>query len=130
MKFGKLEDISQVNFTLPPTHPKTWQVLGNAMRDRQNKDFNVYFGATGWSNKEWVGKWYPGSAKPKDYLYHYTRQFNTIELNTTHYRIPDNRTVDRWRETAPDGFLFCPKVPQLISHMRRMSGSTRKAALP
>jgi uncharacterized protein YecE (DUF72 family) len=58
----------------------------------------------------------PGQRPGKDYLYHYSRQFNTIELNTTHYRIPDAATITRWRTVASRGFTFCPKWPQQISH--------------
>ncbi|WP_373330873.1 DUF72 domain-containing protein [Salmonirosea aquatica] len=63
-----------------------------------------------------MGKIYPSNAKDKDFLYHYTRQFNTIELNMTHYQIPSDDTIDRWRDTAPEGFKYCPKWPQIISH--------------
>ncbi|MEL7163338.1 MAG: DUF72 domain-containing protein, partial [Bacteroidota bacterium] len=76
----------------------------------------IYVGATGWSMKEWVGKWYPDSTKSTDYLKHYGQQFNTIELNTTHYRIPDAALVQKWYETVPADFRFCPKVPQSVSH--------------
>ncbi len=66
--------------------------------------------------KEWVGKIYPKGTKTPDYLRHYTRQFNTIELNTTHYRIPDHFTVQHWHDEAAADFRFCPKVLQGISH--------------
>ncbi|MEO6038703.1 MAG: DUF72 domain-containing protein, partial [Saprospiraceae bacterium] len=61
-------------------------------------------------------KWYPAGAKDKDFLRYYGQQFNTIEHNTTHYRIPDAATVARWREETPADFRFCPKIPQTISH--------------
>jgi uncharacterized protein YecE (DUF72 family) len=66
--------------------------------------------------KEWVGKVYPPKTKASEFLHHYTRQFNTIEHNTTHYRIPDVETVVKWREKSADDFRFCPKIPQVISH--------------
>jgi uncharacterized protein YecE (DUF72 family) len=66
--------------------------------------------------KEWIGKVYPRGSKAKDFLRLYTQQFNTIELNTTHYRIPDPATIENWRNQSADDFKFCPKVPQTISH--------------
>jgi uncharacterized protein YecE (DUF72 family) len=51
-------------------------------------------------------------------LVHYGRQFNTIEHNTTHYRIPDEATVRRWHDDTPEDFKFAPKIPQTISHSR------------
>jgi uncharacterized protein YecE (DUF72 family) len=54
--------------------------------------------------------------REKDSLLWYAKQFNTIELNSTHYHIPSPDTIDRWRQSVPQGFKFCPKFPQLISH--------------
>jgi uncharacterized protein YecE (DUF72 family) len=63
---------------------------------------------------------YPSSAREKDFLYHYSRQFNTIELNTTHYRIPDPDTIVRWKTAVTPGFTFSPKLPQIISHEKQL----------
>lgn len=113
MDFGKLQDISRVDFTLPPNHPDTLPMLqqsGSYIKPR------VHVGLPVWVNKAWVGGIYPGSMRDKDALLWYGRQFNTIELNSTHYHIPSPDTVDRWRQAVPQGFTFCPKFPQLISH--------------
>lgn len=115
MEFGKVDDISKVDFTLPKDHPDTVNVL-QALGRPVGTSLHVYIGATGWGNQEWVGTWYPYGAKSGDYLQHYTHQFCTIELNTTYYRIPDPQTVERWLKHASPGFKFCPKVPQVISH--------------
>ena len=112
MKFGKLADISTVDFSLPSDHPQTLQVLERA----SGKGAPVYFGCPAWGCKEWVGKIYPPKAKQADFLNHYARQFNTIELNTTHYRIPTTSIVERWMDKVNEQFKFCPKIPQSISH--------------
>ncbi len=113
MDFGKLKDISKVDFSLPPDAAGTGQLLRQFSKTDSLK---VYVGCPIWTPKEWVGKIYPATAKEKDFLYHYTRQFNTIELNTTHYRIPDPETIIRWKAASAQGFTFCPKWPQIISH--------------
>ncbi len=69
-----------------------------------------------WAVKEWVGKVYPIGTQAKDFLTLYSRQFNSIELNSTHYGIPDDTTVARWREATPNGFKFNVKFFQNISH--------------
>ena len=117
MKFGKLSDISQVDFSLPVVPKSTHELLIKLPKTEQPA---LYVGCTGWSMKEWVGRVYPFSAKTKDFLKYYTQQFNTIELNTTHYRIPDFDTVRKWRMQAVFDFRFCPKIPQSISHSRDM----------
>jgi uncharacterized protein YecE (DUF72 family) len=119
MDFGKLTDISGVDFSLPVTNAFTNRVLA-ACEPTQPR---VCIGPPIWSNKEWLGKIYPYSAKEKDFLYHYTRQFNTIELNVTHYNIPSEATVEKWLEASADGFKFCPKWPQVISHDRQLQGA-------
>ena len=122
MDFGKIADVSGVDFTLPPDHPFTTGVLANAAREATAHK-QIYVGPPVWSNKEWVGKIYPMAAREKDFLYHYARQFNTIELNVTHYQIPDAATVARWRGAVTPEFRFCPKWPQEISHDRQLAGS-------
>ncbi|MBI1224771.1 MAG: DUF72 domain-containing protein [Bacteroidetes bacterium] len=114
MEFGKLPDISQVNFRLPPDPTANASVLANGHSSLNRP--SLFIGATGWSVKEWVGKIYPKGTKAPDFLRHYSQQFNTIELNTTHYRIPDIFTVQHWHDEAAADFRFCPKVLQSISH--------------
>lgn len=122
MKFGKLADISQVDFQLPPDPPANASLL-DQLPDRDGNG-RIYIGCTGWSMKEWVGSFYPKETKAKAFLSAYGRQFNTIELNTTHYRIPTAAMVDKWYEETPSDFRFCPKIPQSISHSRNIGLGT------
>ncbi len=118
MDFGKLNDINGINFDLPPENPFTKNVLTQV-----NSQKRCFVGPPIWANKEWIGKIYPSNAKETNFLYHYARQFNTIELNVTHYQIPSLSTIDRWRESvAGTSFKFCPKWPQIISHDNQLIG--------
>ncbi len=113
MKFGKLADISKVDFTLPPDHPATQLVLtrqANASKSR------VFVGSARWGERDLIGKIYPPKTPAKDYLTHYSRHFSTIELNSTHYQLPSVNQVEQWRNKAEEMFTFCPKLPQAISH--------------
>jgi len=119
MKFGKLGKIDGIDFTMPPTPKTTVELLKNSA---QNKSAPLIFsGCTGWSMKEWQGSFYPKNAKAQDFLRFYARQFNTIELNSTYYRIPDKKTVEKWVEQTVPGFKFAPKIPQIISHSEDLS---------
>ncbi len=120
MDFGKLSDISRVDFTLPPDHPDTRPLLERHKLNASLKP-KVYIGLPVWVNKAWVGNYYPATMREKDSLLWYSKQFNTIELNSTHYHIPSPDTIDRWRQTVPQNFTFCPKFPQLISHETQLS---------
>jgi uncharacterized protein YecE (DUF72 family) len=117
MDFGRLPDLRYVDFRLPLDHPDTNQVLSRAHIQAQP---GLYVGCPIWTNKEWLGSYFPLGAKEPDFLKYYAQQFNSIELNTTHYRIPDAPTVRRWRELVGPGFKFCPKLPRSISHEREL----------
>ena len=124
MKFGKLPDISNVDFTLPADAAAN-ELLFEKLPKFKEKPV-LYVGCTGWSMKEWNGKVYPKTAKTKEYLSYYTQQFNTIELNTTHYRIPTHDTISNWYKESTKDFHFCPKIPQVISHSRELGYGSGK----
>lgn len=115
MDFGKLKDISNTDFTLPPDAPANIRILAKSERSKAEK-VRIYVGCTGWAMKEWVGKTYPIGAKSTNFLKHYGLQFNTIELNTTHYHTPSAATVRAWAAAVPTDFRFCPKLLQAVSH--------------
>ena len=115
MKFGKLSDISDVDWTIPPDDPLGREFCANLGPPRGLK---IFFGAPAWGHAAWVGKIYPEGTKRQDYLSHYSSYFSCIELNTTHYRIPNAEQVSLWRKQVPHDFLFCPKIVQGISHER------------
>ncbi len=116
MKFGKLADLNGVHFSFPVEPLANRARLERYERGEGDDLPVIYIGATGWSMKEWVGTWYPEKTKSADFLKQYGKLFNTIELNTTHYRIPSPELTKTWYASVPDDFRFCPKVPQSISH--------------
>lgn len=122
MKFGKLPDLTNVDFSMPSDMPGTKEALGKTKRQHDQVQF--YMGGTGWAVKEWVGTLFPADAKQKDFLKHYARQFNTVEMNTTHYRIPTAAMVEKWKTETESDFKFCPKIPQIISHSAHLGVNT------
>ena len=123
MKFGKLENIDNVDFTLPPDHPHNLSRKNRATSTNKPK---FYIGCTGWSTKEWKGKVYPDKTKAADFLLAYGKQFNTVELNTTHYRIPKPEYIQKWVDQTPEDFKFCPKILKFISHARDLGTRDHK----
>jgi uncharacterized protein YecE (DUF72 family) len=113
MEFGKLEQLHDVNWSLPPDDPLSLSFLQNLPKDHE---FQIYLGAPAWGHKEWIGRVYPPKTKSTDFLFHYSRKFSCIELNTTHYQIPTPDKTGKWLSQVPEGFLFCPKLYQGISH--------------
>ncbi len=135
MDFGKLHNISKVNFSMPEEPIENEQVLKSALSHAvlpdmnqhlkpQTSNLNVYIGCTGWYMKEWQGTVYPTKAKTRDYVHYYGQQFNTVELNTTHYRIPTLDEAQKWRDETPEDFRFAPKMLQAVSHSKDLGYGT------
>ena len=74
----------------------------------------IRVGTSGWSYPSWRPGFYPEGTRPEEFLRFYSERFDTVELNTTAYRLPAPEQFERWAETVPDGFRFAPKlaVPQ------------------
>jgi len=112
MDFGRIKNIESVNYTLPADHKSIIKILGG----KRAVSPKIYVGGVLWADESFIGNLYPEKTKAKDFLKHYAKQLNTIELNLTHYRLPEYENLKRWYNTAPTGFKFCPKVHQSISH--------------
>jgi uncharacterized protein YecE (DUF72 family) len=78
----------------------------------------IHIGTSGFSYDDWVGKYYPETLKKEDWLAFYAREFNTLEINYTYYRMPTARTLAGMARKVPDGFLFTVKTPQEMTHTR------------
>src|SRR5437867_1631867 len=82
------------------------------------KEAELHLGTSSWTADGWVGSFYPTDSKPADFLEYYADQFNSVEIDSTFYRIPAAKTVEQWRDRTPTGFIFAAKVPQIITHER------------
>src|ERR1044071_656391 len=71
----------------------------------------LHVGTSGWSYPSWRGGFFPAAADPKTFLSFYSEQFDTVELNTTGYRLPAEDQFVRWAEQTPAGFTFAVKMP-------------------
>ena len=71
----------------------------------------IHVGTSGWSYPSWRGGFYPAGADPKTFLGFYAGRFDTVELNTTGYRLPAEEQFQRWAAQTPDGFTFAVKMP-------------------
>ncbi len=49
--------------------------------------------------------------KPEEFLRFYAERFDTVELNSTGYRLPAADQFRRWADAVPDGFRFAVKFP-------------------
>ncbi len=77
---------------------------------------DLLLGTSSWTADGWVGSFYPANAQPRDLLSIYAQRFNTVEIDSTFYRIPSAQMVRGWKERTPHDFIFAVKVPQTITH--------------
>jgi uncharacterized protein YecE (DUF72 family) len=71
----------------------------------------LHVGTSGWSYPSWRPGFYPAGTDPKTFLSYYSERLDTVELNTTGYRLPSEEQFVRWAEQTPPGFTFAVKAP-------------------
>ena len=69
----------------------------------------IRVGTSGWSYPSWRPGFYPERLQPTEFLGFYASRFDTVELNSTGYRLPSADQFRRWAEAVPDGFEFAVK---------------------
>jgi uncharacterized protein YecE (DUF72 family) len=80
----------------------------------------VLVGTSGFAYAHWRGILYPRDVPQRLWLAHYAREFRTLELNATFYRLPLPEAVSRWRAETPPGFVFAAKGSRYLTHMKRL----------
>jgi uncharacterized protein YecE (DUF72 family) len=80
----------------------------------------IRIGCSGWNYASWKDRFYDG--KPtRLWLQLYARHFDTVEVNSTFYRLPQKSPVARWVEQSPPGFLFAVKASRYLTHIKRLT---------
>ena len=69
----------------------------------------IKIGTSGWSYPSWRPGFYSADLQPAEFLGFYAQRFDTVELNSTGYRLPSADQFRRWAESVPDGFEFAVK---------------------
>ena len=91
---------------------------------------SVRVGCQGWNYDDWVTGptervFYPQGTRAASMLEVYARAFDTVEVDSTFYAVPPVSTFEGWAKRTPPGFAFSLKLPQEITHERRLGeGST------
>jgi uncharacterized protein YecE (DUF72 family) len=77
-------------------------------------------GCSGWQYKDWRGIVYPTEIPQRRWFEHYQSLFDTVELNSTFYRLPSQESVERWAAVAQPGFLYAVKLGAFGSHRMKL----------
>jgi len=78
----------------------------------------MYLGTSGFSYNDWVGNFYPAGMPKGEWLTYYAREFNTCEVNSSFYALPKPSNLKAMEKKTGEGFLFCFKANQEMTHQR------------
>ncbi len=79
----------------------------------------IFIGTSGWMYKHWGQRFYPENLK-EDCLTFFSREFDTVEINSSFYRMPTYHTFEMWREKSSSKFIFSVKLNQYLTHRKRL----------
>ncbi len=80
----------------------------------------IYVGTSGWNYQHWKEVFYPQSLSQSNWLKHYVKFFNSVELNVTFYRLVQKKAFQNWRKSTPKNFYFVAKGSRFITHIKRL----------
>jgi uncharacterized protein YecE (DUF72 family) len=80
----------------------------------------LFVGTSGYAYKEWKGSFYPDKISDKEMLSFYGKNFATVEINYSFYRMPTESALQKWAGEVPQGFRFALKANQRITHILRL----------
>jgi uncharacterized protein YecE (DUF72 family) len=84
----------------------------------------IRIGTSGWVYPHWLDRFYPRSVPARDQLAFYTREFQTVEINASFYRLPSREQFATWAEQTcgHPGFCFAVKASRYITHLKKLHG--------
>jgi len=77
-------------------------------------------GTSGWAYDHWQDVFYPPDLPKSRRLDFYQKEFDTVEVNSTFYRLPGDAAVEGWCDQAPEGFRYAVKASRFLTHMKRL----------
>jgi uncharacterized protein YecE (DUF72 family) len=80
----------------------------------------LYIGTSGWHYNDWLGKFYPKEVTGYKELAFHAQHFNTVENNSSFYRVSKESTYKTWDKMTPEGYKFSIKLNKEVTHTARL----------
>jgi uncharacterized protein YecE (DUF72 family) len=77
-------------------------------------------GCSGWEYRHWRGTFYPPDVPRTRWFDYYASVFDTVEINNTFYRLPEEATFAAWAARAPRGFEYTVKASRFLTHRKKL----------
>jgi uncharacterized protein YecE (DUF72 family) len=103
-----------------PVRTRSSSPSGTSRRSSRSSERPVRVGCSGWQYRDWRGRLYPEGLATSRWLARYAEEFDTVEVNSTFYRLASRDAVARWVQETPPGFLFAAKASRYLTHVRRL----------
>jgi uncharacterized protein YecE (DUF72 family) len=88
----------------------------------------VRLGTCSWADEGLLKTWYPrGVSTAEKRLRFYAEHFDTVEIDSPFYALPDPDVARRWAERTPDGFVFHAKASKAMTHHEKPEQGLRQA---
>ena len=81
---------------------------------------DLRIGCSGFLYDHWKGNFYPDDLPRNRWLQYYSKNFSTVELNVTFYRLPERETFAKWYLSTPEDFIFSLKGSRFITHVKKL----------
>jgi uncharacterized protein YecE (DUF72 family) len=82
----------------------------------------VRIGCSGWQYADWKERFYPPRTPQRLWLASYAERFDTVEVNSTFYRLARRDAVSGWVRATPPEFVFAVKASRYLTHIKRLAG--------
>ena len=75
----------------------------------------IRIGTCSWADESLSKHWYPKGVPARARLEYYAERFDTVEVDSTYYRLPAEQMVAGWAERTPPGFVMHVKAFGLMT---------------
>ena len=79
----------------------------------------ILIGTSGWQYASWKEPYYAGVPQRR-WFERIMRDFRTVELNVSFYRLPRREVFAGWRERSPGDALITVKASRYLTHIKRL----------
>jgi uncharacterized protein YecE (DUF72 family) len=80
----------------------------------------IRIGCSGWQYRHWREIFYPKGLAQSRWFSFYAEHFDTVEINSSFYRLPKASTFEKWRDQAPPGFCYAVKANRFITQAKKL----------
>ncbi len=79
-----------------------------------------HIGCSGFMYREWKNIFYPPGDPQRSWLNYYSTQFDTLEINSSFYKFPEEKNLKKFYDQTEEKFQFALKAPRVITHFKKL----------